>query len=78
VAGILAAMEAAYESRGDPRVAAAAVEFASEYDADKVLEQYWKPALERLEAWTPEPMPTMTNGNRAQRRRAKKAKAAAA
>jgi glycosyltransferase involved in cell wall biosynthesis len=45
---IVAALEAAYESRSDQQLRAAAVEFAQAYDADLVAERYWRPALERL------------------------------
>jgi len=75
VASILERLEEAYESRGDPAQATAALELAQTYEADRVAELYWKPALEQL-ARPKEvgPLPTMDNGNRAQRRAAKKAK----
>lgn len=47
---IVAALEAAYDSRGDTRLHAAAVEFAAGYDADHVTTQHWLPTLEALAA----------------------------
>jgi glycosyltransferase involved in cell wall biosynthesis len=46
--GIVAALEAAYASRDDVELRAAAAEFAHAYDADLVTDRYWKPALEKL------------------------------
>ena len=45
---IVDALEKAYEARGDMELRARAREFALQYDADKVLEDYWKPALEQI------------------------------
>ncbi len=50
IGGIVEAYELAYEhARGEDMRAQAWV-FAQDYDADHVLTEYWKPALERLEA----------------------------
>jgi glycosyltransferase involved in cell wall biosynthesis len=46
---IVAALEDAYERRGDQDLRAAAVEFAQGYDADLVTETYWVPTLEKLQ-----------------------------
>ena len=76
VPSIVQALEAAYEARGNIELRAAATEVAREYDADKVLEQYWVPTLEAL-ARPREipPLPMAQNGaNRAERRRRAKAK----
>jgi len=48
VKSILENLEIAYEARGDQKVKDAAVQFAQTYDADRVAEMYWKPALEAL------------------------------
>ncbi len=48
VPSIVQALEAAYESRGDMGLREAAAEFAQQYDADLVTEQFWVPALEQL------------------------------
>lgn len=48
VAAIDAALEAAYEAREDQRLRAAAAEFAQQFDADRVTDCHWKPALEAL------------------------------
>lgn len=45
---ILGGLEAAYEARGDEKLRAQAREFALDYDADKVTEDYWVPALDAL------------------------------
>jgi len=69
VAGITAALEAAYQARHNQVLRAAAVEFAERYDADLVTERFWAPALEALTA------PVTNSGrqpgvsNRAERRR---------
>lgn len=70
IGGIESALEAAYESRGDETLRAGAVEFAQAYDADRVTELYWKPALEALAAPREVPPLTSVNGqlNRQQRR----------
>jgi glycosyltransferase involved in cell wall biosynthesis len=46
VASIVEALEDAYEARGALRKEA--VEFAQDYDAGRVLEEFWVPALEAL------------------------------
>lgn len=48
IPSIIAALEAAYEARDDHERSDKCVEFASQYDADKVLLDYWLPALEHL------------------------------
>lgn len=48
VDGIAAAMLAAYDARHDADLRAKAREFALQYDADRVLEEYWRPALAQL------------------------------
>jgi glycosyltransferase involved in cell wall biosynthesis len=45
---ILAALDAAYEARGDQELRARAREFALAYDADVVADTYWKPVLDEL------------------------------
>lgn len=78
VDSILERLEEAYESRGDPAQRDAAIELAQTYDADRVAELYWKPALEELDRpKTVGPLPISGNvvkPNRAQRRKAAKAK----
>ena len=50
VSGIADAYEQAYAARGDKQMSARAWAFAQDYDADHVMQEFWKPALERLEA----------------------------
>jgi len=50
VESIVAALEAAYDQRGDQELRAAAAEFAGGYDADLVYDRYWRPALDQLAA----------------------------
>jgi Leu/Phe-tRNA-protein transferase len=45
---IVDALELAYESRGDEVFRARARKFALDYDVDKVMTDYWEPALERI------------------------------
>ena len=61
IASIRNALEAAYEAREDEKLKAAAVEFASQYDADLVATAYWEPALEALGRPREVP-PLMLNG----------------
>lgn len=70
---IVEALEAAYAARCDDRVRRAAREFALQYDADKIVDDYWKPALDRI-LGPREVAPLRAKPNRAQRRA--KAKAA--
>jgi len=79
VASILERLEEAYESRGDPAQSAAALELAQTYEADRVAELYWKPALEQL-ARPKEvgPLVERRNGESRQVRRARQRKAAKA
>jgi FkbM family methyltransferase len=51
IKGIVKAWEKAYQHRGDARLRARAREFALRYDADLVVAQYWKPALDMLEQY---------------------------
>ncbi len=46
---ITEALENAYKMRGDEKMRAQAVRFAQTYDADRITDLYWKPALEALE-----------------------------
>jgi glycosyltransferase involved in cell wall biosynthesis len=48
VDSIVEALERAYKARGDSAPREEAVAFAQAYDADRVLEAYWVPALEAL------------------------------
>lgn len=77
VAGLVQALEEAYEARGDEKLRASAVEFGMTYDADLVTVQYWEPVLEAL--GKPREVAPL-NGKTRQVRRAeerKRAKAAA-
>ena len=76
IGSIEAALESAYEAREDQELRARAVEFAQTYDADRVTELYWKPVLEKLVGPREVP-PIQFNGNRAQRRKAKRKKVSA-
>jgi glycosyltransferase involved in cell wall biosynthesis len=49
VASILSALEKSYERRGEK--SSKATEFAKQYDADRVYDQYWKPAMKEIAAW---------------------------
>ncbi len=49
VASILNALEKSYERRGEK--SSKATEFAKQYDADRVYDQYWKPAMKEIAAW---------------------------
>jgi glycosyltransferase involved in cell wall biosynthesis len=71
IASIEEALENAYEARDDQGLREKAVRFAQTYDADRVAELYWKPALGALEGPREVP-PLVLNGNRAQRRAAKR------
>ena len=81
IGSIVAALEAAYESRNDQALRDAAAAFARGYDADRVTEEFWVPALEQLAR--PREVPPLNgkavngkaNLNRAQRRQLAKAKA---
>jgi len=42
-------LDNAYAMRGDEKMKEQAVRFAATYDADRITERYWKPALEALE-----------------------------
>lgn len=50
ISSIIDAYEQAYDQARDEDMRARAWAFAQDYDADRVLEEHWKPALERLEA----------------------------
>jgi glycosyltransferase involved in cell wall biosynthesis len=61
ISGIVDALEAAYDSRDDQVIRAAAASFGREYDADLITDRSWRPALEQLAQPAVKP-------NRAQRR----------
>jgi len=69
IAELIQALEMAYEARGDEDLRAKAHNFARQYHADYVLEKYWKPALEALDA--PREVPPLPLNRAARRRRAK-------
>lgn len=48
VPSIVNALEAAYEERDNQARKDAAIAFAQQYEADKVMDEYWKPALDLL------------------------------
>ena len=74
---ILAAFELAYEARDDQGLRSQAREFALQYDADRVFDEFWVPALESLSK--PREVPPLPFApNRAQRRANKKTQAVAA
>lgn len=51
VSQIVTSLREAYARRGSK--SEKAVEFARAYDADRVYEEYWRPAMERLVTWRP-------------------------
>ena len=69
---IVHALENAYESRTDDQVRLQARAFALQYDADEIVETYWKPALEQIHK--PREVKPL-KPNRAMRRAKAKAKA---
>jgi glycosyltransferase involved in cell wall biosynthesis len=71
IGSIEAGLESAYDTRGDQELRDAAVAFAAQYDIDEVADTYWQPVIDSL-AKPREVAPL--NGNRAQRRAAKRAK----
>jgi glycosyltransferase involved in cell wall biosynthesis len=73
VGDIVHALEQAYEARDDAALKEQARAFALQYDADRVMLDYWIPALARLEA----PREVGPLPNRAMKRRAAKKKVAA-
>jgi glycosyltransferase involved in cell wall biosynthesis len=48
IGGIVDALEQAYEARDDRQLRERAVEFTQAYEADRVGEEYWRPALAEL------------------------------
>ena len=66
------ALGEAYDRRGDGTLSAQAREFALQYDADRVTEEFWVPVLEQL--GRPREVPPLPN--RAMRRAAERSKAA--
>ena len=78
VDSIYECLEAAYESRGDQKLKDKAVEFAQTYDADRITELYWKPALEALASKPREVGPLNGKGESRQVRRARERKEAKA
>jgi hypothetical protein len=73
IAGIYDALEAAYEAKDDQEVRDRAVAFAAPYDVDRVMTDYWLPALDALDR-PREIAPLLPN--RAVRRAARKQAAA--
>jgi glycosyltransferase involved in cell wall biosynthesis len=72
------AFEKAYEARDDKELRARARTFALDYDADRVMRDYWTPVLEELTADTVPSVPeveVLRRPNRAERRAAKRAAA---
>ncbi len=68
---IVEALEASYEARGDAKLRERAIEFAAQYDADKVYAENWRTILSEMEAvLNPKKRPGKSN---AARRRARKA-----
>lgn len=63
---ILAALEQAYEDRGDQGRRDRAREFALQYDSQTVFDEFWVPALEALDR--PREIPPLVPLNREQRR----------
>jgi glycosyltransferase involved in cell wall biosynthesis len=61
VGSILERLEEAYDNRGNQKLRQEAYEFAQTYEADRVAELYWKPALEALDR-PKEVGPLVTNG----------------
>lgn len=49
VPGIVDALNEAYEDRRGP--SQLAIDFAAQYGADRVFDEFWKPALKELSAW---------------------------
>ena len=74
VDSIVVALEAAYDTRGDGVLREAARAEALAYDADRVTAEHWVPTLAALDLPREIP-PLVANGNRAQRRARKKARA---
>jgi glycosyltransferase involved in cell wall biosynthesis len=70
IQSIIAALEQAYEARGDQELRDAAVNFAGRYDADLVTETHWKPTLDALTAPRSPSKPIEKGRSRADRRRA--------
>lgn len=71
IAAVAERLGEAYEARGDTMLRDACVDFAQEYDADRVAELYWRPALEALLG--PREVGPLPGLNRAQRRALAKA-----
>ena len=49
VSSILNSLEQAYERRGEK--SKKAIEFAKQYEADRVYDEFWKPAMKEIAAW---------------------------
>lgn len=72
---ILAALEEAYAERGTERAierGVAAIDKASEYDADRVYADHWRPLMAELERDL-EPKPARKGGSRGSQKRARRA-----
>ncbi len=75
IAAIKEALEAAYEERDNQELRDGAREFALMYDADRVTLDFWVPALEELAVRRSKPREVKPlTGNRAQRRKAARAR----
>jgi hypothetical protein len=53
VAQIVEALELAYERGRRVEPSADAVEFAKDYEADRVYAEHWRPAMKTLARWEP-------------------------
>ena len=70
IGGIVEALRLAYEKKGDQEWRDQARGFALQYDADRVLQDYWVPTLEAL--GKPREVPPLVSPNREMRRAQKK------
>ena len=66
IPNILGALEDAYQHKGDELRSRRAVEFAQQFDADRVFAEHWQPVLAEMERLLPGEEPIQLN--RAQRR----------
>jgi hypothetical protein len=70
IGSIVAALNEAYERRGDETLRSAAIAKGETYRADAVFDRHWRPILAQMEAALAAPIPL----NREQRRAARRAK----
>lgn len=61
---IVDALEASYAAKGDQKLRAQAIEFAAEYDADKVFSKHWPAILDDLQAQLEPPTRQQRRANR--------------